>query len=154
MARTAQQEPKTDFARRMRQARAFAGLRQMEVCKALQISQGTLSRLELSGEGSLFLVAFARLYRVNPEWLFEGKGDMKKSPGLQCSPEAEQLARAFDMIEEPNIRRRVHALCMATIENQDLPDPGNPAPRVRRVSLPSTAAPRQSPVARRQKRVE
>jgi len=154
MARTAA-PAQTEFASRMRLAREHAQLTQVQVCEALGISQGTLSGLESAGEGTVFLVAFARLYGVSVDWLYAGEGKMllQRALGVSVSSEAEALARKFDLIKDQNIRRRVFALCLMVMEHGDLPDPGRSPLRVRRAPSAAPApSPTVSPAARRQRR--
>jgi transcriptional regulator with XRE-family HTH domain len=75
MARTPA-PPQTDFAARLRQARDHAELTQVQVCETLGISQGTLSGLEIAAERSIYVVPLARLYGVDPTWLYSGEGEM------------------------------------------------------------------------------
>lgn len=67
---------RSPFGVRMREAREAAGLSQTAVAKKLEISQGTLSELERTSQGSSLVVAFAHLYGVSPDWLATGEGQM------------------------------------------------------------------------------
>ncbi len=65
---------RTDFGRRLFEAREHAGLTQAQVRKALGVSQGTLSGLEHRAAGSSLTVRFAELYQVDAMWLATGEG--------------------------------------------------------------------------------
>ncbi len=67
---------RTKFGARMLAAREQAGLTQLEVRARLKISQGTISELENSANGSSRVAEFAALYKVDPMWLATGKGEM------------------------------------------------------------------------------
>lgn len=67
---------RTPFGSRMLIARKRAGLTQIQVQKALGVSQSTLSGLETEAHSSGKVVEYAMLYRVNPHWLATGEGDM------------------------------------------------------------------------------
>lgn len=63
---------RTPFGQRLFDARTAAGLKQTEVCRRLQISQGTLSELERSAHSSGHVAALAALYHVDAHYLAEG----------------------------------------------------------------------------------
>jgi transcriptional regulator with XRE-family HTH domain len=65
---------RTEFGQRMFDARTRAKKTQMEVCGKLKISQGTLSELENSANGSSRTVEFAQLYGCSARWLATGDG--------------------------------------------------------------------------------
>jgi transcriptional regulator with XRE-family HTH domain len=66
---------RTEFGRRMLQARKAAGLTQVQVRAALGISQGTLSELEIEANSSGWTAQLAALYRCNARWLATGEGE-------------------------------------------------------------------------------
>jgi transcriptional regulator with XRE-family HTH domain len=79
---------RSEFAARMHAAREQAGLTQEQVRGKLGISQSTLSEAEgPSSAGSSYVVHFAKLYGVRPEWLAMGEGDMRSSEAV-LPPEA------------------------------------------------------------------
>jgi len=63
---------RSDFGKRLLAAREAAGLTQAAVCKALDISQGTLSQLEREALTSRYTTQLANLYGVDPYVLAEG----------------------------------------------------------------------------------
>lgn len=66
---------RTPFGERMYEARRKSGLKQLEVCSALGISQGTLSEAERVAHSSSRVAEFAQLYGVDPIWLSTGDVD-------------------------------------------------------------------------------
>lgn len=73
---TMRERARTDFGQRLVEARAHAKLSQVELAKAVGMSQGTLGELEMDGEGSTYTVKIATACGVRPEWLAEGEGEM------------------------------------------------------------------------------
>ena len=59
----------------MFEARTRVGLVQIDVKKALDIAQSTLSELETTANSSGRTTEFARLYRCDANWLATGAGD-------------------------------------------------------------------------------
>jgi transcriptional regulator with XRE-family HTH domain len=70
---------RTPFGQRMLDAREKAGLTQMDVRKALGLSQGTLSGLEHTANGSSHVVRFAELYKCDANWLSTGVASTQSS---------------------------------------------------------------------------
>jgi transcriptional regulator with XRE-family HTH domain len=130
--RTPRRQPQalTPFAERMQIARKRIGLTQSEVAERLGLTQPTVSGLEIDGERSAYLPAFARLYGVDVYWLYSGEGDMLKGTGRRFSVEAEDLARLLDSIEDPEVKRRVYALSQLVADLGTLPTTAEPARRV------------------------
>lgn len=90
---------RSDFGRRLYEARDRKRLTQAQVAARLQISQGTLSELERSGDGSSLVVQFAQIYECDPVWLATGKG-AAYPPAKQMSLQAHAIAMAFDAMPE------------------------------------------------------
>jgi transcriptional regulator with XRE-family HTH domain len=95
---------RSPFGLRMFQARERAGLTQVDVCQRLEISQGTLSGLELSAASSGKVVEFAKLYDVDAEWLSTGRGIAP--PGLSgeldsSGPIAREPERTYGVAHPP-----------------------------------------------------
>ncbi len=172
--RTPRRQPQalTPFADRMQIARKRIGLTQSEVAERLGLTQPTVSVLEINGERSAYLPAFARLYGVDVYWLYDGEGDMQRGTGRRFSVEAEDLARKLDSIEDSDVKRRVYALSQLVADLGTLPSaaeparragaksssgamPAGPAVRRPRVSKPAAAnspEPNDSPTTRRRTR--
>lgn len=74
MPKSRSERERSAFGQRMFEARTRAGLTQMQVRKALGVSQGTLSDLEGEGQTSGMTPQYAELYRVNAHWLATGEG--------------------------------------------------------------------------------
>lgn len=125
---------KTDFGRRLEEARTEAELTVEELARRVGMAQSTLTHAENKGAGTSKVASLARECRVNAYWLETGKGD--KYPAAQdqapsgdtgtampsLSLEAENLAVEFD--EAPlgrSDRARVHRLCLAIIMYGGLP---------------------------------
>lgn len=69
----------TDFGQRIKAARKQAGLTQVQLAKAIGISQGTLSEMENDGMSSTYTVQIAAVCGVSAQWLATGDGSMKAS---------------------------------------------------------------------------
>lgn len=89
---------RSPFGRRMFESRERAGLKQMQVRKALGISQGTLSELEALAASSGKVVEFAGLYGVDAMWLATGEGiapswtsEQPSTEGVEFSPVAQPM---------------------------------------------------------------
>jgi phage repressor protein C with HTH and peptisase S24 domain len=71
---------RTPFGARLKWAREYAGLQQVEVVQRLAdqgytpVKQGTLSGLEREASASRHTATLAKLYGVNPHWLATGEG--------------------------------------------------------------------------------
>lgn len=79
---------RSPFGQRLYEARKRAKLTQGQAAKALKISQGTLSELENSGQGSAHTVGLANLYGCDPNWLATGEGSHVRSGPGDTSPPA------------------------------------------------------------------
>lgn len=77
----------TEFGKRLRQARLYAKMTQVEVSQATGISQSTISTAERESYGSLDTPKYAHLYKVNSNWLATGEGEM-------LDPESHKAAEA------------------------------------------------------------
>ena len=139
--RTPRRQPQalTPFADRMQTARKRIGLTQSEVAERLGLTQPTVSGLEIDGERSAYLPAFARLYGVDVYWLYNGEGDMLTGTGRRFSVEAEDLARKLDSIEDLEVKRRVYALSQLVADLGTLPSTVEPARKVGSKSSQGTA---------------
>lgn len=91
----------------MREARDLAGLTQDEAAAAIGISQGTLSELEKIHSGSSHVVAFAKLYRVDPFWLALGEGAPSGAAGLDA--DAVAFAQTYQGLR-PHERQKLRML--------------------------------------------
>ncbi len=83
---------RTKFGARMLAAREQAGLTQLEVRSRLKVSQGTISELENSAQGSSRVAEFAALYKVDPVWLATGRGAMQPQKKAPVEPEESDYA--------------------------------------------------------------
>lgn len=162
----------TPFAHRMQTARKRIGLTQSEVAEKLGLTQPTVSALEINGERSAYLPAFARLYGVDVYWLYSGEGHMLTGTGRRFSVEAENLARKLDSIEDPEVKRRVYALSELIADLGTLPSTLPPTrglksgssqgevsagpvakrPRVSKPAVADSPEPSESPTPRRRTR--
>lgn len=66
----------TDFGNRLRAARKYAGLTQLQAEEKTGIRQSTISTAEREGFSSTETVIYARAYGVDAHWLATGEGDM------------------------------------------------------------------------------
>lgn len=99
----------TDFGKRLREARDIAGLTQEQAAKGIGISQSTLSELENLHSGSSHVVAFAKLYGVDPFWLALGDGTPHGVTGLDADAVAfAQTYQALRPHERQKLRMLLH----------------------------------------------
>lgn len=95
---------KSDFGQRLFDARKHAALTQMELAKAVGVTQSNLSELEKKGAGSALTPALAKRCGVSTQWLAYGSGDMLAEDAPEptqvssLSSAALELAMLFDMI--------------------------------------------------------
>lgn len=109
---------RTPFGQRMFDAREKAGLTQMDVRNALGLSQGTLSGLEHTANGSSHVVRLAELYKCDAAWLSTG---VASSPSPQPSPAPGPLdvdvhlsvAEPDSSLHYNNLTSREHDLILA-----------------------------------------
>lgn len=66
----------TDFGKRIKAARKHAGLTQVELSKAIDIKQSSLSHLENTAFCSTHTTQIAKACKVDPNWLATGEGEM------------------------------------------------------------------------------
>lgn len=69
----------TQFGSRLKQARIYAGLTQIELSKKAGVRQSTISDAERVASGSAHTAQFASICGVDAHWLATGEGDMKPS---------------------------------------------------------------------------
>ena len=99
---------RSDFGKRLFDARKHAGLTQEELCKRAGMSQANYQKLEKVGKGTSYTVSIAKVTGVSAEWLASGTGDMLPATytlsaeaaryELKLTPAAEALARMFDKV--------------------------------------------------------
>lgn len=110
---------RTPFGQRMLAARREARLTQVQVCKALDIAQSTLSELESIANSSGKVVEFAALYGRDPLWLATGEGASEASgkSHLDAAQEREadvqQIATIYANLSPTERRRFLHLLAAA-----------------------------------------
>ena len=117
VAKNADRE-RTEFGRRMLWARTEAQKKQVEVCQALGISQGTLSELETTSAGSSKVTYFARLYGVDAHWLASGDGSAR--PKHFLSDEALEFAALYEALG-PGERRKLLTIYGMVIDSRPPP---------------------------------
>ena len=76
----------TEFGKRLKKARAHAGLTQEAASKITSISQSSISTAEREGHGSTDTAIYAKTYGVDAYWLATGKGDMLPEIGNVSEP--------------------------------------------------------------------
>jgi transcriptional regulator with XRE-family HTH domain len=83
---------RTDYGERLLQARLRAGMTQRELAeKAGFKSQGSVSELEVIGQGSSKTTRLAEILGVRPQWLADGVGPMVE-PSTDVPAPARQVA--------------------------------------------------------------
>lgn len=97
------------FGARLYKARTDRKMTQMKVAKAIGISQGTLTQLETTSNGSTHTAQLAKLYGVDANWLATGEGG-------KASEEAADLAAQLDKIADPAAKQEAYAMCLRIIE--------------------------------------
>lgn len=105
----------TTIGERLRIARDKSGLKQTQVKERTNINNKTLSGYEnnVSQPDTETLVTLAELYEVSFEWLFAGKGELRKSrtteeEGFQSfikDPELERWYKELPKSDEEDLRR-------------------------------------------------
>jgi transcriptional regulator with XRE-family HTH domain len=107
---------KSDFGQRLFDARKHANLTQMELAKAVGVTQSNLSELEKKGAGSALTPALAKRCGVSIQWLAYGLGDMLSEDAApeptqvsSLSSAALELAMLFDMIPARDRIKRAQA---------------------------------------------
>ena len=76
---------RTPFGERLVLARKHAGLNQVQLAKAIGVSQSTIAEAEKAGQGSSKTTQIASVCRVDAHWLATGEGSML-SPASQPEP--------------------------------------------------------------------
>ena len=71
----------TEYGLRLRAARKYAQMTQIEASKASGIPQSTISTSERESHGSSETPVFAKLYGVDAHWLATGEGEMAPTGG-------------------------------------------------------------------------
>lgn len=134
---------RTQFGARMHEARTRAGLSQEKVATKLDISQGTLSGLERTAEGSSLVVQFARLYGCNVDWLATGESLPEVSPVAQDMSQSRpsvalprvrwedllsaDLSQPFELVvADDALAPDIVAGCVARFDPAMTPRPGRP----------------------------
>lgn len=110
---TRKNKRRSEFGRRLFDAREHAGMTQRQAATQLGISQGTLSEAETFAEGSSYVVHMARLFNCDPYWLAMGEGTPYPA-SKQYSVQAAEIARSFDLMPdrtpaEGELKRRLYA---------------------------------------------
>lgn len=98
---------RTDFGRRLKDARLAAGMTQAYVCKRLGFSQGTLAELESTSLSSALTPQLANLYGVSALWLASGEGERLAAEPNDADEAA--LLQAFRSLKQGS-RERVQAV--------------------------------------------
>lgn len=82
---------RTEYGRRLVGARKHAKLTQVQLAKAVGMSQGALGEAETSGQGSSFTPQIAAVCGISAKWLATGEGPMTAPaawwPFTHVSPE-------------------------------------------------------------------
>ena len=117
---------RTPFGQRMLEARRAAKLTQVQVCKALDIAQSTLSELETTANSSGKVAEFAALYQRHPLWLATGEEASSEAvhidPDQKLDPEALRVATVYANLTPTERRRFQHLLAAARDESPLLGD--------------------------------
>lgn len=141
---------KSEFGKRLFEARKRAKKTQMQLCKAIGMAQGTYTRLESVGQGSSYTPKIAAFLGVNTEWLAYGEGEMLSTgaPPTAANTQAESAPAAagpsydaqslgyyLDKITDPDQRAKTARAALQLILRQvDGPPPEPPIPEPEPVS--------------------
>lgn len=126
---------RTDFGKRLVQARKNAKLTQDQLCEKTGIAQSTLSEAENSAVGSKFTAQLAEALGVNPLWLSTGHGpkevgakadlfavpattpieDVQLDKSLKPSHLARELGLLFDTLTDRVERARAYSAATQAI---------------------------------------
>jgi len=93
--------PRTDFGKRLRDARKAAQLSQVQLGQLAGLSQSNVAELESVGQGSAAVTRLAAALKVDAHWLATGEG--QKEP-LMC-PLSPDLASAIARLPADHLRR-------------------------------------------------
>lgn len=128
----AREKQRSDFGSRMHEARKAAQLTQQQAARAMELSQSTISELELKAEGSTLVVQFARLYGCSADWLATGDGSPHDYGG--------------QAIAHPVSLSAAETVPSITWEQAAMGEKSNELPRVFRIPIESgEMAPRVNP---------
>jgi transcriptional regulator with XRE-family HTH domain len=100
----------SEFGSRLRTARKYAKLTQVQLARAAGIRQSSLSEAERSADGSAYTSQLAKSCGVDAHWLATGEGEMKPSnatPNVRFSSmikvnsdSDEPIARALRLLDK------------------------------------------------------
>ena len=133
---------RTEFGKRLVEARKRAKKTQHQVAKACGMSQSNYAQMETVAAGSVHTPAVAEYLGVDVQWLAYGAGspDQKFTPATQSqhlSPSAQNLGEWLDKIKDPDRHYRIaHAAMVLILEELD-------GPRTRPTPTPTPAKEKQ-----------
>ena len=109
---------RTEFGRRLYEARKRAKKTQVQLCKAVGMSQGNYTDLETNGQSSGFTPKIAAFLGVNVNWLAYGEGDMIASAQPEAShptDEGERFVYWLNKIADRDLRVRARDAAMQLV---------------------------------------
>lgn len=150
----------TEYGKRLRQARKYAKLTQVQLSEKTGIPQSTISTAEREGNGSGETPVYANATGVNALWLATGEGEMLDgrvaaaltftaaaigstavpTPPADYSPDALRLGKWFDKLPPDNFKTaQVYQDCMQLILDalHDLEQTPAPDPVAKREKRPA-----------------
>jgi transcriptional regulator with XRE-family HTH domain len=108
---------RTEFGQRLYDARKRAKKTQVQLCKAVGMSQGNYTDLETSGQSSGFTPKIAAFLGVSVQWLAYGEGEMtaESLPLSQAGQVGERFERWLNKINDRDVRERVADAAMQIV---------------------------------------
>jgi len=91
----------TDFGKRLKIARKHANLSQVQLAKAIGISQSSVAHLETEGHGSSHVHQIAMTCGVSTQWLSTGDGTMLTELALALKAISPNSSDVFHAVHEP-----------------------------------------------------
>ena len=111
---------RSEFGKRLYDARKKAKRTQDQVCAFVGMAQGTYTKLETRGQGSAYTPKIAAYLAVNVDWLAYGVGEMDRGAAppptpSPFSPEAQKLAMWLDKITDPDLHDRTAVAALQVV---------------------------------------
>lgn len=134
---------RTEFGQRLFEARKRAKKTQVQLCKAVGMSQGNYTDLETNGQSSGFTPKIAAFLGVSVDWLAYGEGPINppsEAPAV-VDQDGERFTYWLRKIEDRDLRDRARDAAMQILysagDGQWPPAPPTPEPPVQSKKQPA-----------------
>jgi SOS-response transcriptional repressor LexA len=122
-----------DIGERLKKARQFLGLDQVEIAEVLDVKSSFLSNIERGAKKppQKLIELFSSRYKINANWILTGEGDMviEKTETIETTPLVKEMKNLISEVTSPKfteIESRLAAL--ETLLKQGNPAPGGEGP--------------------------